>query len=35
MITSKKEYKKYLEQDKIALGKTYKHPKIIGDEIRK
>ena len=35
MIKSKEEYKRYLEQDKIALGKTYKYPKVIGDEIWK
>ena len=33
MILSKKDYKYYLEQDKLALGKTYRKPKIIGDEI--
>lgn len=33
MITSKKEYKYYLNCDKIALGKDYDRPKIIGDEI--
>ncbi len=36
MITSKQEYYKYLEMDKIALGKSEaKRPKIIGDEIWK
>lgn len=33
MIQTKKDYKYYLECDKIALGKKYKYPKLIGDEI--
>lgn len=33
MIESKSDYKYYLECDKIALGKCYKKPKILGDEI--
>lgn len=33
MIQSKKDYKYYLECDKIALGKKYKIPKLVGDEI--
>lgn len=33
MIKSKKDLKYYLEQDKIALYKTRKRPRIIGDEI--
>lgn len=33
MIQSKKDYKNYLNADKIALGKKYNFPKIIGDEI--
>ena len=33
MISSKKDYIEYLEQDRRALGKEYKFPKIIGDEI--
>lgn len=35
MINSKKEYKYYLYCDRIALGKDYKKPRIIGDEIWK
>lgn len=33
MIQSKEEYIDYLKRDKIALGKEYKRPKLIGDEI--
>lgn len=33
MIQSKKDYKYYLECDRIALGKTRKHPLPVGDEI--
>lgn len=33
MIKSKEDYIKYLEQDKLALGKEYKHPKLVHDEI--
>lgn len=33
MIKSREDDKLYLEQDRIALGKNYKYPKIIGDEI--
>lgn len=33
MIKSKEDFKHYLQQDKIALGKQYSRPKIIGDEI--
>lgn len=33
MIESKQDYKLYLEQDKLALGKEYMRPKFIGDEI--
>lgn len=33
MIKSKKDYIYYLECDRIALGKSYLKPKIIGDEI--
>ena len=33
MIKSKEDFKRYLKQDKIALGKQYNRPKIIGDEI--
>lgn len=33
MITSKEEYMYYLECDRIALGKEYKYPKVVGDEI--
>lgn len=33
MINSKKDYIEYLEKDRIALGKKYKKPRIIGDEI--
>ena len=33
MIDSKESYKRYLEQDKIALGRMQdKHPKLFGDE---
>lgn len=35
MIKSKKEYRYFLECDKVALGKKYKKPRIIGDEIWK
>lgn len=35
MIKSKEDYKYYLLCDKIALGKTKKYPRIIGDEIWK
>lgn len=35
MIKGKKDLKQYLEQDKIALGKKYRKPKIIHDEIWK
>ena len=33
MISSKNDYLKYLEQDKLALGKKYKSPKLVYDEI--
>ena len=33
MIQSKKDYKLYLEADRIALGRKNKKPKIVGDEI--
>lgn len=33
MIQSKKDYLNYLEADKIALGKNYSTPKLVGDEI--
>lgn len=33
MIKSKKDYKYYLECDRIALGKKYLKPKFVGDEI--
>lgn len=33
MIESKQDYKLYLEQDRLALGKEYRRPKLIGDEI--
>ena len=33
MISSKNNYLKYLEQDKLALGKKYKSPKLVHDEI--
>lgn len=33
MIKSKSDYKYYLKCDKLALGKNYNHPKLIGDEI--
>lgn len=35
MIKNRSEYKYYLEQDRIALGKKRKRPKIFGDEIWK
>ena len=35
MINSKKDYKNYLYMDKVALGKEYKKPKLVGDEIWK
>lgn len=35
MIKSKKDYFEYLEHDRIALGKNYKRPRIVGDEIWK
>lgn len=35
MIKSKKDYKYYLYCDRIALGKEYKIPRIVGDEIWK
>lgn len=35
MINSKEKLVEYLEKDKIALFKTYKRPKLIGDEIWK
>ena len=35
MIRTKGDYKEFLLRDKIALGKTYKKPKVIGDEIWK
>ena len=35
MIKSKEDYKYYIEQDKLALGKKYKRPKMFGDEIWK
>ncbi len=35
MITSKKDYIKYLKADKIALGIKHKYPRIVGDEIWK
>lgn len=34
-IKSKKDYELYLEADRIALGKKYKRPKLIGDDIWK
>ncbi|WP_408071430.1 serine O-acetyltransferase [Butyrivibrio sp. JL13D10] len=33
MINSRKDYKYYLECDRIALDKDYKNPKFVGDEI--
>lgn len=33
MITSRDEYKFYLEADRLALGKKRKRPRIIGDEV--
>ncbi len=33
MIKSKEDYKEYLRCDQIALGKKYKKPKLVGDEI--
>lgn len=33
MIKSRKDYKYYLECDRIALGKKSKRPRLIGDEI--
>ena len=33
MIQSKADYERYLEQDRIALYKTRKKPRIAGDEI--
>lgn len=33
MIRSKEDYKEYLRCDQIALGKKYKKPKLVGDEI--
>ena len=33
VINSKNDYLKYLEQDKLALGKKYKFPKLVHDEI--
>ena len=33
MINSKNDYLKYLKQDKLALGKNYKSPKLVHDEI--
>ena len=35
MIKSKNDYKYFLDADRIALGKNYKKPKIIHDEIWK
>lgn len=35
MISSKEEYKKYLNEDARALGKTYSRPHLVGDEIWK
>lgn len=35
MINNKESYKYYLKCDKIALGKKYRRPKIIGDDIWK
>lgn len=33
MIKTRKELLYYLERDKLALGKRYRYPRIIGDEI--
>ena len=35
MITTKEELRLYLTKDKQALGKIYKRPKLIGDNIWK
>lgn len=35
MIKSRKDYKEYLEHDRVALGKTRKTPHLVGDEIWK
>ena len=35
MITNKKDYLSYLEQDKKALGIEKKYPSLIGDEVWK
>lgn len=35
MIKSTEDYRYYIEQDRLALGKEYKRPKLIGDEIWK
>lgn len=35
MIKSTEDYRYYKEQDRLALGKEYKKPKLIGDEIWK
>ncbi len=35
IIKSKRDYDLYLEADKLALGKNYKKPKLIGDDIWK
>ena len=35
MIKNKEQLKQYLMMDKFALGKTYKRPKIFGDDIWK
>lgn len=35
MIESKKDYLDYLEQDRLALGKKYSRPRLVGDEIWK
>lgn len=35
MIKSRKELEYYMECDRVALGETRKHPRIIGDEIWK
>ena len=35
MINSKSDYLRYLKQDKLALGKNYKSPKLVHDEIWK
>lgn len=34
-IKSKRDYDLYIEADRLALGKKYKRPKLIGDEIWK